>query len=242
MKKEAEAKRRQEEAKRQQEETRRSIEAAAKLNLQQQDAQKRLIEEKNRQEREAIERQRHASQQQIRDMEESMRRQKDEAFRQLDQERRDRERREQLRREHDAYLARGAEQRPIRRAPVAAPRPQPNLQRRLDVGRPFEAEDRTDEAVLNAYSARPAPDISLPKVAFFKRNGTYWLGGRRCNAIVDGGQVLVKLGRDTEYFASWIEKAERVEALRLKGLHSAQTVISLQQALGSRRVPVKTVT
>jgi len=203
---------------------------------------KNQIEEKARQQREAIERQQHASQKEMREMEEAFRLQKEEAFRQLEQEKRDRERREQLRKEHDEYLAHGS-QRPAKRAPVAAPKPQPPVhRRRLDARRPFEAEDPTDEAVLNEYSLRPAPDTSLPAVSFFKRNGTYWLGGRRCNAVVDGGHVLVKLGSDIEHFASWIEQAERVEALRLKGLQSAHTVITLQQAMGSRRVPVKNIT
>jgi len=175
-------------------------------------------------------------------MEQAIIRQKDEALRQLEQERRDRERREQLRREHEESLARGAP-RPLKRLPVVQPRRPPPQRRRIDVqgGRPFEPEDERDEAVLNEYMSRSAPDPSLPSVPFVKRNGTYWLGGRRCDLDVDeGGQVIIKLGKDIEYFVSWIEKVERVEALRIKGLISAQTVITLYQAAGSRiRVPVK---
>jgi len=176
-------------------------------------------------------------------MEQAILRQKDEALRQLEQERRDRERREQLRREHDESLARGAP-RPLKRLPAGAPPRQQPTQRRRRVaqgGRPFEPENEIDEAVLNEYMWRSPPDASLPSVPFVKRNGTYWLGGRRCNLDVDeGGQVIVKLGKDVEYFAQWIEKVERVEALRIKGLISAQTVITLYQAAGSRvRVPVK---
>jgi len=170
-------------------------------------------------------------------MEAAIRRQKDEALRALEEDRRNRERREQLRREHDESLARSVP-RPVKRLPDPRPQPPPQRRRRIDAsqaGMPFEAEDSLDNAVLSEYVSRPAPDASLPAVPFVKRNGTYWLGGRRCNADVDveNGQVIVKLGNDTEHFLTWIEKAERVEALRMKGLHSAQTIIALYQATAS---------
>jgi len=241
MKKEADRKRRAEESKRQQEETRKNIEAAARQKQQHEEGQKRLIEEKSRLEREAIERQQRDSQEQMRLLQEAMVRQKEDALREMEQERRNRARREQLRKEHEEALA---APRPAKRPLAVAPPPKlpPVQRRRLTAGRPFEAEDDTDEAVLNEYTSRIPPDASLPAVPFFKRNGTYWLGQRRCNAVVEGGQVVVKIGSDTEHFISWLTKAERVEALKLKGLRSAQTVITLQQAIGSRSVavPVKT--
>jgi len=242
MKRDADKRRRAEETKRQQEEMRKKIEETARMRQKQEEAQTHIIEEKAMKEREAIESQQRATQNQMREMEQAILRQKDEALSLLEKEKRDRARREQLWREHDASLALQAP-RPPKRTQVVPPRPQPPVQRRriAQGGRPFEPEDATDEAVLNEYLSRPAPDASLPTVPFVKRNGTYWLGGRRCNIDFDGDRVLVKLGgNDTEYFSSWIEKVERVEALRLKGLISAQTIITLYQAVGSRsRVPVK---
>jgi len=173
-------------------------------------------------------------------MKEAIHRQKEEALRQMDQEKRDRERRELLRREHDQSLARGTT-RPVPQRPVAVVKA-PGRTKRTDerLGRPFIPEDDTDEAILQEYMSRSAPDPSLPKVPFLKRNGTYWLGQRRCDTVVEGGQVLIQWGKTSEEFLPWLEKAERVEALRLKGLMSAMTIMTLQQGLTSRSVAVKT--
>jgi len=220
------------------EETRRKIEHAAKQKQLKEESVKREIEERSRSEREHIERQSQASQQSIQEMKDAIQRQKEETLRMMEQERRDRERRELLRKEHNQSLAKGPS-RPAPRPVVRAPERPKQRTEGGRLGRPFISEDDTDEAILQEYMSRTAPDPSLPKVPFLKRNGTYWLGQRRCDAVVEGGQVVIKWGRTSEEFLPWLEKAERVEALRLKGLTSAMTIMTLQQGLSSRVVAVK---
>jgi len=168
-------------------------------------------------------------QQEMLDMHVALKRQKEDAFRQMEQERRDRERREQLRREHEESLSRPQARPKLQNVQQPAPRFVPK--RKLESarqGNPFEPSDDRDEAVLNAYASRSAPDASLPNVPFVKRNGTYWLGQRRCDcAVVDNVDVVVILGNCAVPFMDWIEKAERVEGLRIKGLQSAQSMIYL---------------
>lgn len=184
--------------------------------------------------------QQRAAQLQMEQLQQAILRQKDDALREMEQQRKNRERREQLRKEHDSSAPQRAQKRLIL---PAAPITRPVQKRKIEnrEGRPFEAENATDEHVLNEYTSRSPPNPSLPAVPFIKRNDTYWLGQRRCNAVVESGIVVVKLGSDREHFSSWIEQAERVEAIRIKGLMSARTIITLHQAVGSHsRVTVKT--
>jgi len=159
---------------------------------------------------------------------EQMRRQKEEAFREMEQDRRDRERREILRREHDAALARP---RQVPKKPVAQPAPKP-IQRKVRSSRelPFEPENDLEVELLSEYQSRSEPDPKLPAVPFYKRNGYYWIGQRRFEPVLEN-QVYVREGSHLTPFIEWIEKIERVESLRLKGLQSARIILLQQSSL-----------
>jgi len=144
----------------------------------------------------------------------------------------DRERREILRREHDASLNRPRQVKPVIQA---APKPPPRrIQRNLSNRRaqPFEPENDLEEALLNEYQYRSEPDPKLPAVTLQKRAGYYWIGQRRFDPVLED-QIYVKEGTRLTAFGEWIEKAERVESLRLKGLLAAQTILLQRSSLSS---------
>jgi len=230
------ARQKAEENKRAQEEIKRKIEAEAMEKKHAAEAKKGIIEERARLEREAIERQQQESQRQMKEIQEQMKRQKEEAFRQMDQERRDRERREQLRREHEESLNRPRKL-PKQNQPqppvVTRPAPLPVAQVSSE-GLPFHPETQGEAQLLSEYQQRSPPDPSLPKVYLSKRNGYYWIGQRRFEFEVHDG-VYVREGLSLTPFSDWIEKTERVESLRLKGLLSAQPLL-LHQSAQTRNV------
>jgi len=96
----------------------------------------------------------------------------------------------------------------------------------------FVAETPLDSQVLNIYHHRqPVSGKDLPSVPFTKKaEGLYFLGQRKCAVEVVEGRVCVKLGQSYEDFQSWLEKAERVEALRIRSLKTANNLFTLQQA------------
>jgi len=197
------------------------------------EAKKGIIEEKARRETEAIETQQKENQQQMIAIHEQMKRQKEEAFRQLEQEKRDRERRELLRREHDASLNKPRQaQKPVARAPKPIPRRAPANRSFSNRSLPFEPENDLEDALLNAYQNRSEPDPKLPAVKLQKRSGYYWIGQRRFDPVLED-QVYVKEGSRITPFGEWIETAERVESLRLKGLLSAQLILLQRSSLSS---------
>jgi len=80
---------------------------------------------------------------------------------------------------------------------------------------------------LDEYLRRATPDEKLPKVIFSKRNGTYWVGQRRCDAFDQNGVLLVQ--PSSEPFSEWISKVERVEGLKKKGMASAGVMLTYAQ-------------
>jgi hypothetical protein len=93
-----------------------------------------------------------------------------------------------------------------------------------------------EEALINEYQYRNQPDPSLPSVPFYKRNGYYWVGQRRFEPVLED-QVYVKEGRGLTPFSIWISEVERVEALRFKGLQSAQLLLLQQSAFTKQAAP-----
>jgi len=226
-----EQKKKEEESKRHQDEIRKRIEGEALQRRHHEESKKRIIEERSRLEREAIEKQQKDSQQEMILIQEQMKRQKEEAFRQMEQEKRDRERRELLRKEHDASLNRPRAPKPIPqpvvKKPVVVPRPLSHSL--LDQQLPFQPENELEECLLSEYQihlSQSVPDPRFPLVKLTKRNGHYWIGQRRFDPVfVDQESIYIKEGNDRKPFLLWIEKVEKVESIRLKGLQSAQSLL-----------------
>jgi hypothetical protein len=215
-----------EESKKAQDEIRRRIEAEALQRRHHEEAKKGIIEERARLEKEAIEKQHNESQQQMQLIHEQMKRQKEEAFRQMEQEKRDRERRELLRREHDASLNRPRQVlKPVIQPVVVKPK---IVRRRSDQGLAFQPENELEENLLSEYQihlSQSELDPKLPRVTLSKRNGKYWIGQRRIDAIFLDESIYIKEGANLNPFLIWIKNAERIEAIRLKGLQSAQPLL-----------------
>jgi len=201
------------------------------------EAKKGIIEEKARRETEAIEMEQKENQQQMIAIQEQMKKQKEEAFRQMEQDKRDRERRELLRREHDASLNRPRQvQKPVVKAPIKPiPRRAPANRSFSNRSLPFEPENELEEALVNEYQCRSEPDPKLPAVKLQKRSGYYWIGQRRFDPVLEAYQVYVKEGSRLTPFGEWIVNAERVESLRLKGLQSAHLILLHSSSLSSHR-------
>jgi len=178
-----------------------------------------------------VEQQQRAQQQKMKEMEEKLKEEKVAALNQMEQEKKDRQRKLDLQKEYEEQQRRQREQLQAqlrqRRAPQAKPVPSAGakltLKRKL-ANRPFEPETETEEQLLDEYLRRPSPDEKLPKVSFVKRNGVYWLGQRRFTVRLDGSTLVVE--PSLEAFSEWVAKSERVEALRLRGMQSASTVLS----------------
>jgi myosin heavy subunit len=215
-----------EDSKKAQDEIRRRIEAEALQRRHHEEAKKGIIEERARLEREAIENQQKESQQEMLMIHEQMRRQKEDAFRQMEQEKRDRERRELLRREHEASLNRPRPKPVVQ--PVVKPPPVKLVRRRSDEGLAFQPENELEENLLSEYQIHQSQselDPKLPRVTLSKRNGKYWLGQRRIDAIFLDESIYIKEGASLNPFLIWIKNAERIEAIRMKGLQSAQPLL-----------------
>eukprot|EP01125_Pyxidicula_operculata_P010226 TRINITY_DN3367_c0_g1_i1.p1 TRINITY_DN3367_c0_g1~~TRINITY_DN3367_c0_g1_i1.p1 ORF type:complete len:290 (+),score=106.81 TRINITY_DN3367_c0_g1_i1:633-1502(+) len=204
-------------------------EKAAKLAYQQKQAAEaagKQAQEQARRQKEIIEMRQQEQQRMMREMELRMKQEKEETLRRIAEEKEKRERYEQLRREHEQ-----AQQLPAvkPKKKLAAPTTQkPKQVRRFglkNAARPFEPEDDVDIALLETYAQRSLPQANLPTVTFTKKGTSYWLGQRRFEADFDEvGNVSVLLGGGRlQSFESWIENAERIEALKLKGLESAKT-------------------
>jgi hypothetical protein len=101
---------------------------------------------------------------------------------------------------------------------------------------PFVPENDMDEIVLSEYRNRPEPDKELPKVSLQKRNGKYWIGQRRFDTVLEDNLLYVKEGKERTPFSTWIERIERLEALRLKGLLSAHPLLLHQGAADKTRM------
>eukprot|EP01128_Nolandella_sp_AFSM9_P001469 TRINITY_DN1161_c3_g1_i1.p1 TRINITY_DN1161_c3_g1~~TRINITY_DN1161_c3_g1_i1.p1 ORF type:complete len:226 (+),score=67.19 TRINITY_DN1161_c3_g1_i1:27-680(+) len=98
----------------------------------------------------------------------------------------------------------------------------------LDTGASFKAANYLDKILLREYINRSVLNEALPEVKFSKQMaGQYAIGQRRFRAKVVDGQAYVDLGRQQVRFVDWIEKAEKTEALKLKGLRSALTLVPL---------------
>jgi len=166
-------------------------------------------------ETEAIEREHKESQREMLELTEQIKRQKEDAFRQMEQERRDRERREALRREHEDSLNRPRQvPKQIQPKPVVRPPPRPVVPVSNE-GLPFEPENTEDSQLLHEYQHRSAPDTKLPKVLLSKRNGYYWIGQRRFEIDVQD-QVYVKEGNSLTPFTEWIEKNRKSGIITIK--------------------------
>jgi len=194
------------------------------------------IQERARLEKEAIERGQRDAQKEMNAIKEQMKQQKEEAFRLMDEDRRNRERRELLRREHEASL--NKPRAVVKKQQPVAPPPKKKIAPSARIGLPFEPEDDVDQELLNEYQNRAEPDQKLPKVILSKRNGYYWIGQRRFEVELQD-QLYVREGvSHLTLFSTWIEKAERVEGLRQKGYQSAQTLFFQQSALQHSHHPV----
>jgi len=234
-------KRKEEESKRNQDELKRKFEAEALQRRHHEESKKRIIEERARLEKEAIENQQKESQQEMILIQEQMKRQKEEAFRQMEQEKRDRERRELLRREHEASLNRPRVPKP--KQPLV--KPVLPLPRRRSAGYdqplPFQPENELEECLLSEYQihlSQSVPDPKLPLVKLTKRNGQYWIGQRRFDPVfVDQESIYIKEGKDLNSFLLWIGKVEKVESMRLKGLQTAQSLLLQTSAFRPSNFP-----
>jgi len=166
-------------------------------------------------------------------MEASIHAEKAAALNQMEFERKERERKAEVQREYEERQRRQRElqQEKLKKkrvAPQAGAKAQVATrvggQKRKLENRPFDAENDVDEQLLDEYMHRKIPtDDKLPKVALIKRNGVYWLGQRRFSAKIQEGVLVVEPSLDP--FSQWLEKAERVEALRMKGMASAGFVL-----------------
>jgi hypothetical protein len=90
-----------------------------------------------------------------------------------------------------------------------------------------------DHQILAIYHSRHSPDPSLPPVPFTKKGNLYYLGLRKCEIIEQDGEFHVKLNvNTTEDLQTWLEKIERVEGLRTKGMNAAR----LYQNVGQMQI------
>jgi len=94
----------------------------------------------------------------------------------------------------------------------------------------FEPKTYMDQIVYGEYCSRSALDASLPPVPFTRKDeGLFYLGLRKCEIELVNDVPFVKQGGHLENFVSWLEKVERVEALRSKGMKSANMMFTFQQ-------------
>jgi len=225
------------EQKRREDEQRKKVQTLALHEKQKAVEMGQQVQEKFKKEREEAEKKHRDQQKSAVDFAERMRREKEETFRKMEEDKKKREQFEMLRQEVEQGKHSGAPIHPVKHAirpvqkPAFLPRIHPDLSQPESM--PFQPETPLDQAVLYAYSTRPLPNPSLPKVSFSKKHDVYWLSQRRCEAELDHlGDVVVKLGVSSfEPFHSWIAQAERVEALKLKGMVAARSFISFQNVM-----------
>jgi len=221
----------QERQKRIEDEKRAAADAAAreKARLEQ---LRRANEEKARLKREAFERQQVEEAKKVETLHAQMKEDKVRQLRAMAEERERHKHLDALRKEVDQQMAKAA---PTKRAQQTSLKPQrfppPKSAGAFDAA--FTPEDVVDHLVLGEYSARAAPDPSLPRVVFTKRGDKYFIGQRRCNIKIDGSDVFVVVGPDrVEPFRTWIEEAERIEGLKLRGLSSSNVFLAFVAAQG----------
>jgi len=103
---------------------------------------------------------------------------------------------------------------------------------------PFTPENELDERIIAIYQNRILPaDSTLPRISLTKRNGKYWLGQRRFEAVfTEINQVCVKEGTTLTALSDWLEKTERLESLKLKGLLSAQPLLLQDSAISRTKL------
>jgi len=208
------------------EEKRRMLQQAAIQERQRIDEQRKQAEEHLRNQREAILRAEAERTAKMEEMHRQIQLTRQQAVAQIEADKANRERLERLRQEVDnQQMSRVAQKKPVvQRAPVAR-------QPRVAAGSAsseaaFSPQDFLDHEVLSVYTDRGAPDSRYPPVPFTKKgDATYCMGSKRC--VVEEGRsgLLVR----NESLQEWMEKAERLEGIRLNGLKTATTFVVLQQ-------------
>jgi len=147
-------------------------------------------------------------------------------------EKENRERLERLRKEVDAQQVSNYGNKPKVVVPVVRATPVNRGGTPARSGANFAPQTSLDYSVFTIYHSRSAPDEQLPSVTFSRRGeGLFFLGVKKCVIEEMPGGVYVKKGQDYEPLQQWLERNERVEGLRLKGLKSANTFVSFQQSV-----------
>eukprot|EP01126_Amoeba_proteus_P059413 TRINITY_DN7757_c0_g3_i2.p1 TRINITY_DN7757_c0_g3~~TRINITY_DN7757_c0_g3_i2.p1 ORF type:complete len:170 (+),score=37.87 TRINITY_DN7757_c0_g3_i2:156-665(+) len=158
-------------------------------------------------------------------------REKETALQKIAEERANRERLEALKKEVESKTT-SLPIKPVTLPPRQqhAPKPVVNQNQAANAAN-FDAQSELDKEVLEIYGSRQALPNKLPPVKFSKiEDGVYLLGSRKITVEILEGSVYVKLGTNREDFLSWLEKIEKVEALRIRSFNSANTFCSLQLA------------
>jgi hypothetical protein len=213
------------------EEQQRRLQEAAEKERSRLSEQRKQYEEQIRIQREAVLK---AEEERMRRLEEAQReiaRRREEAMRELAIEKENRLRIERLKEEveRQQLSKRVQSQQPVQKK-------QPDSKQRAIIPRvatnresenedsqsTFQPKSYDDYQILEIYNSRQQPDPSLPSIPFSKRGKVFYLGLRKFEIIEDGGDFYVKLGNGNEDLLSWIEKTEKVEGLRTKGLNAAK--------------------
>jgi len=179
-----------------------------------------------------VERMQAEEQKRLAEMQATMRAEKDRQMRAMADEREKQKRLEVLRKEVDHQMAQSKVQ---QKKSVMSPQKKQVSKRaaRTQFDAAFTPEDVVDHILLGEYSSRPTPDPSLPRVIFKKKNDEYFIGQRKFSVRLDGSSVIVVSGAEEELFLTWIERVERTEALKLRGLNSAKIFMNFSIAQGS---------
>jgi len=211
---------------------RRSLEDNARREKLRLEEQRRRQEENLRRQRDAVLREEQERQNEYERLHLTLQRDKETTLQNLATEKANRERIEALRKEMDSRQAT-----PLKRKVDAPPARSAAVQRpRLIAATSsasFYPQTSMDYDVLGVYNNRQPVAGNLPPVTFSKKQeGLYFLGQRKCVIVEVDGSLYVKLGQGHEDFLSWLEKTEKVEALRMRGMSTAANVLNMQNAAG----------
>jgi len=198
------------------------------------DDQRRQAEELLKNKRDAIARAESERQQKMQEMHNEIQKARDAQMAQMALDKANRERIERLRIEVESgvsqRVATSASKQPVSRAAAPTPVRRPVGDQAGAKGAGFAPESFLAHQIFGAYCSRNPPDEKLPVVTLTKRSeGLFFLGTRKCQIQDESGVLYVKQGEKYEEFVTWLEKNERTEALRAKGLKSAQTVFAFQR-------------
>jgi len=215
------------------EDMKKRIQDEAKDRVRQAESENTRIAEDAKRREEALHREAESMTNLFNQQHDSMMRQQEAATKRIQLEKADRERRAQFEKDYELEQVRKHEEYKARQAQIKNTVKKPTIRKKvvqqtIHGDAPFEPENELDIKVLQLYLDRVcAVEENWPKVQFRKGNleNVFLLGQRRLNVVEVEDDVYVRVGNQMHDFLVFVEKQERLESLRMRGLASGQNFI-----------------